>query len=335
MPSHSKNSPPANHAREGRHPSNLAQVSNHLSSTPRELHTPLEDNRWEIHARMARQLYRPFLGRNPMSGEFDRNGFHIGNLPESLVTQLKAALKLVPRGPIRPENHPPNYRIDETPERVVEGNRENVFYRLDQRPDKVLQALLRELAGPVSRCIASPWRPVNIRCWEMLTGDTGARDVGTASWHSDRYPDDVLKVLVYLTQVGPEQGTTELLDRQIRLQRVEGPAGQWLLFRNSVLPHRGIRPMHGSRLMLEITIVPAFWQRSRPVFAGDNAMYPVYPSPVYSILRLAHRTLQTVLHRLGRLSPWHLALRKTAQIRRMIRGIVLAILSRIKKTTRG
>ncbi|MDO8794121.1 MAG: methyltransferase domain-containing protein [Vicinamibacterales bacterium] len=225
---------------------------------------------WAFYARLVRQL-----GRARPSPLFARDGYAIGRIPQE---QVEACLEMVRHADtvlMRAEDSAPGYRRSEKVYKVAKTlNAGHRYFRPRAGELGPLVRVLETLGPAVREAIGTEWRVVNTRVLETLAG---AEVMGPNAWHGDGFPPDMLKVMLYLSPAGRESGTTELRLPDGSSLVVEGPAGTWVLFRNSVLIHRGLPPLSGSRLAVETTLVPALRRSVAPVFAGLNATYPEYP----------------------------------------------------------
>jgi SAM-dependent methyltransferase len=208
------------------------------------------------------------------SGAFAHDGFVVGCLPEALVAQARDAVSRSRRIEMTAGDCLPGYRSSEKVYKVAGTlNAGHRYFRPEGEELAVISRVLDHLGPAVRDAMGSEWCVVNTRIVETLPN---AEIMGPNAWHGDGFPPDLLKVMLYLSAPGRETGTTEF---QIgdRTTIIEGPAGTWVLFRNSVLIHRGVPPARDPRLAVEVTLMPALRRRTTPVFAGLNATYPEYP----------------------------------------------------------
>ncbi|HEY0322911.1 MAG TPA: tetratricopeptide repeat protein [Pyrinomonadaceae bacterium] len=212
------------------------------------------------------------LGPDP---DYAQRGFKQGRLPESVVNAFVQSMEGAPEKLILQEDTPPGYASNTGLKKYeLALNKSHTHLVLGSEQLQYLHTLLQSLAEPFARCIGTPWRVVNVRCFRT---HAGAIETGPNEWHSDGFPQCILKFLIYLSDVGAEKGTTELILRDGSKVSVEGPPGTWLLFRSSELSHRGVAPTEGDRYALEITIVPSLVNDQRPFCPGLNAIYPKLP----------------------------------------------------------
>jgi hypothetical protein len=205
--------------------------------------------------------------------EYVKQGFKLGVLSDTDTVSMQNCIKSAPLEEMKESDHLPWYSHNNFNEQGLSIFAEWFrFYDLSLASD-VVHGVLRNNVPQIKACLGHDMRIVNVRCWGLLPNSPS---YGPNAWHSDCFPDGIHKLLVYLTPPGPLTGTTELqLNGEI--VSMDGPPGSWVFFNPSKILHRGLSPQTGERIILEVTIVPAFKQSSRPVFAGNNAPYPIYP----------------------------------------------------------
>ena len=101
--------------------------------------------------------------------------------------------------------------------------------------------------------------------------------LGTNAWHTDSYPSQIYKLLIYLNPASRETGTSEILLLNGSSTIIEGPAGTWMLFNSTILRHRGLPAVSEERTIINVTMVPAFKGNNYPVMAGMSAVFPWFP----------------------------------------------------------
>ena len=202
-------------------------------------------------------------------------GFKILRVPDYLMQPLVDATSKGRETFIHHEDYAPGYthHVDLRPyeERM---NRDHRWIKFGYRQKKAIEPVLAWLADPFECFSGLPWRVANLRCWRT---PPGATEVGPNDWHLDGFPLSSFKIMLYLTPVGAELGTTQVKTADGNIHNVEGPPGTTLIFRNSELYHRGLAPLQGERTILEITTVPCWRTDTTPVSAGLNAQIPSVP----------------------------------------------------------
>lgn len=148
------------------------------------------------------------------------------------------------------------------------------LYDLKEEQLSALKPIIEALVQPMTECLGSPWKIINVLCWETYPD---AIPTGPNEWHTDGLPIAVQKVMIYLVGADAEHGTTELHLENGSLHKVTGPPGTWLIFKISEIVHRGVAPLKDKRIALELRLVPALQYDLRPYSAGFNAHYPKIP----------------------------------------------------------
>lgn len=210
-------------------------------------------------------------------GGFARQGSRQGTVPATLCKPLLNAIEGAKVLQLEHDDCASSYesspRVRQFRDQLNAGL---VYLDVAEEQRAALVAVLEHLDEPIRASLGAPWQIVNVRCWKTLPS---ALHVGANEWHVDGFPSAFMKVLLYLSPVGRESGTTEVILSDGSMHVVEGPVGSWLLFRNGQLRHRGVAPSGPSvaRTVLELTIARAFKSRLAPVCAGLNAKYPRFP----------------------------------------------------------
>ncbi|MGL5863485.1 MAG: methyltransferase domain-containing protein [Phycicoccus sp.] len=229
---------------------------------------------WNLYVRALRATAGTDIVPSPT---FATDGRHIGRIDDETVAHVRHALDRAPTVHVTAADAAHGYLSNPnlTPEAEAAINRDNTYLALEAPALAAAGPLFSTLAGPVEACLGTPFRIVNVRAWRT---EAKARRVEANGWHRDEpYPPEVLKVIVYLTDAGPDTGTTELVHADGSHSIVVGPAGTFLAFQNSELVHRGVPPAHGARAILEVTVTPHPTRDLRPVCAGQNADFPYSP----------------------------------------------------------
>jgi hypothetical protein len=249
---------------------------------------PYRDKRLTFFNRLAWELYPKFVRlvalltgkpwrRDP---DFIARGCKQGILPSSILEMLQKAVAAAPEKQMLEDDYFAGYLhhnglrqpAKETLERQT--NRSHTFIAIETCPAEVIRGLVEALQRPLTECLGTSWRILNLKCWKTIPA---ALAVGMNAWHTDGMPLVARKVMVYLTGASKRTGTTELNLPDGSTTVIEGPPGTWLFFKNSELMHRGVAPVTGSRTLLELTIGPALSQGYDATFGGTNGMYPVNP----------------------------------------------------------
>lgn len=231
------------------------------------------DRVWRAYATLVRLLAGEPPGEQTM--HYRTRGYIQGVLPSGVVSDFNQTL--TDASPITDGESSdfPGYVSNASGAVDLYGETNGTTYlRLSGQQIEMLQSLLSELEAPLRKALGTPWRLVNLKC--KRTPST-ATERGALTWHTDAMPLPIVKALVYLGPIDKAHGTTEIRLPDESILSATGPAGSWLLFKVSELPHRGVPPQQGDRVILELTIAPAFRMRLSPTFPGANTQYPKYP----------------------------------------------------------
>lgn len=230
---------------------------------------------WAVHARVVRRLSP--RGSPSTRSTFATTGYASGVLPREQTLALVEGLAPADSVDLVQDDCAAGYEFSPT----VRGRADQMrvgttFLRLGTEGRERLGPLLKNLETPVSESLGAPWRVLNVRCWRTAAE---AREVGANEWHVDGFPRGICKIMVYLSPVGPEIGTTALALPGGACYVVSGPIGTWLLFKNGEILHRGLPPTNDAaeRVAVEITIAPSLRTDVTVVSAGVNAKYPRFP----------------------------------------------------------
>lgn len=202
-----------------------------------------------------------------------RLGYARGQLPTGINDALLKAVTAAPHLPIDNDGFAPGVGQNGLRPKYVEIlNREHRYRAFTADIGRALAAAFAHLRDHVAALLNSPWRVLNCRAWTTPAGWT---PFGPNAWHADGDLQDILKMMIYCTETGGEHGGFALKDGIT----LEGPPGQWLLFYNSRLQHRGIGPTKEGfeRVAVEVTIAPAWGFDIRPKFIGLVGRYPDDP----------------------------------------------------------
>jgi tetratricopeptide (TPR) repeat protein len=231
-------------------------------------------NFWDVYAAYVRRVSIARGYNREVDPDFSRLGFKQGLLPKIEVDNFLKSLKKANTKEFNLDDCQPGYLPSKLPPEIVQAIRCHTFLDLGSEQLNCLMPLLQGLVKPITDCLGTPWRIVNVIVQKT---PPGVIEGGANAWHNDAFALSALKILIYLTGAGLEIGTTELRLQNGSNTLVEGPPGTWLLFKNSELIHRGLAPKKGERIIIQLTIAPALNQDTIPIFAGLNARHPLVP----------------------------------------------------------
>ncbi len=230
---------------------------------------------WTVYPKFLR-AYAQLNGLVEIDQKYAAQLFQQGVISSDRITSFMTTLnqaKIIPilasQTNAKYHNH---YEFDSQEEYY---NKINKYLLLEDVQLKALKSILEELKLPIASCIGSPWRVVNVRCWKSHPRELQYDVEG--GWHTDGFPYDAKKIMLYPKGCSHEIGTTQFISGY----DVEGPPGTWLLFENTKIWHRAICPQLSEkaqdRLIVEITIAPAYKFELEPICAGHLALWPLTP----------------------------------------------------------
>ena len=226
---------------------------------------------WRIHVWLVRLLH----GRVPANTTFSKLGVRQGEVPSNLVDSFKLIINQFEKVPFSIESCVSGFRSGlQTTDKYEFLNQSHIYLEPNREQLFLLTPLLVLLKQPLEECLGYPSKVVNVRFWKT---PPAALEKGPNHWHKDGMPREIMKLLLYFSDVSIERGSTEIILKDDTHHVVEGPAGTWVLFLNSSLLHRGMAPKSGERIICEVTLVPAYHNDFLPVFSGQNAQFPLFP----------------------------------------------------------
>ena len=241
---------------------------------------------WELYPKFVRAYSLLHGSEIEPNMQFFQNGFLQGKLDDCLNQNFIDALQQAKQIPIMEEDHDPNYAFTSlygTFSGLSGGiddflNDSHSYFMLDEAQLKALEPILQSLKQPISQCMRTPWRVASLRVWETYPGDIHSNDlkIGPNNWHTDGFPLSALKIMIYPLGISSEIGTTEF-QLPTGHYAPEGEPGTWIFFKNSEIVHRGIAPKINKRLSIEVTILPSLEYDFKPIAAGLNARFPIFP----------------------------------------------------------
>lgn len=205
---------------------------------------------WALYSLFVRVVSSFHSEYRKLDPEFSECGLKQGVLPKNDLESFLQSLEGAETKAFIQEDFMPGYLSNQGIRQYERDlNKDHIWLALGSEQLSRLFPLLQALKTPVARCIGSPWRVVNVRCWKTRPG---ASEAAAHAWHMDGFPLKVLKIMIYPFGANVERGTTEIILPD-GSTTVEGPPGFWILFKNSELLHRGIAPKSADRLIIEIT----------------------------------------------------------------------------------
>lgn len=200
-----------------------------------------------------------------------------GEIPVILAQALRDAISAAPVIEINNESLAKGVALASlNPNDVKLLNAEHRYRDFTVEIDKALAAALEYLRTPIATVLNSAWRVLNCRSWTTTAGAAH----GPNAWHVDGDLDKIMKMMIYATPTGWGQGGLQIETEPNKVLNVQGRAGQWALFYNSVLKHRALAPEKDGieRVATEVTIAPSFGFDLRPKFIGLVGRYHESPN---------------------------------------------------------
>ena len=207
-------------------------------------------------------------------------------------------------------------QIARMPEHRHRGQTRHLQYMVDHPIRTLGEEVLDLFRGPADRLLrehfGSHYRLHQVKCYRSLAAEDPK---GAWLWHTDNYPPEVKKIMLYLTDCNPEQGATSFIapDQTTRLQRAgyfgigyeersgdletyarkcgvavdikwrSIKAGSAILFEVNTL-HRANIPRIDFRDVVTFTVMPsplpwdaALARDGVEKLEGEKTMYPTHP----------------------------------------------------------
>lgn len=270
-------------ARPDRVAGTQADLENYFASIKSWESNPgdLEHISWELYPQLVK-LYSILDGfQTQRCDSFLQAGFRQGIIPKELMDRFLQEFSHTKTIRYRSEDTDLNYDAGKIGRETEEAlNLNHIWYSLKERQLNTLKPILASLKQPITECIGTPWRVINIRAWETIAQ---TKDEGPTGWHTDNEPLSVLKIMIYPHGADAEKGTIELQFPD-GPKTVVGEFGTWVFFKNSEIVHRGRAPKKGKRLAIEINLIPSFSYDLKPIYVGQNSRFPrlpwQYPQPL-------------------------------------------------------
>lgn len=217
------------------------------------------------------------FGEQYRSSEIIRKGFVTGCLTADLTARLVRMVERADTIPFTSDHSKENFAFSPSVEQYEDAiNTDHHHLKLTPAMLWQLNEVTQTLAPTIQNALGTPWRVLNTRIWNTPAVSTNVERKGSLAWHLDGMPRDMVKLLIYLTDLSTETGSVEWKISENETTTLKGPAGSWLLFQNSGVIHRGIPPIKPGthRTMLEFTITPSASNNQTVVHGGNNARHP-------------------------------------------------------------
>ena len=228
---------------------------------------------WDQYYQELQSLY----GDRYLQSEIKTKGFVTGRLDADLTTRLQDMVEPADTALFKASDAKDAYAYSPNVEAYEDTiNADHHHYALTPAMLWQMNEITETFDPIIRKAIGTPWRVLNVRIWKTPAAIPETVHKGSLAWHDDGMPPDMLKLLIYLTDLSPETGMVEWKVSEDETATLQGPAGSWLLFQNSVVFHRGIPPTKPGthRTLLEITLTPSAVNNTTVVHGGNNARHP-------------------------------------------------------------
>lgn len=208
---------------------------------------------------------------------FERELHKLGHFDPELVQRFNSVMEALPQSEFAISDTDPGYLFNDLTvvDLVERYNQIFCFKALSQEALDIIDECLSPHVDEITMLLGHNWRIVQTRYWEALAGGD---QIGTNDWHKDGFPEPFLKILCFFTPPSVNSGSTMIELHDGAIKTIEGPAGTFMLFRNSALKHCGLPPKAGAgRATVEITIAPSFAMDANARFCGTNGHFPYWP----------------------------------------------------------
>ncbi len=214
--------------------------------------------------------------------EFDLNEIKIGSISEQLAVSLLKSLDSLPKRLYERNDCSELYIASKCLSKEVHAhNRFFSCFNFEKEQLALVKLICEELKPTIESCLGIGFRVINIKAQESCINPRFS--IGPNRLHTDGFPEKIYKALVYLTEASEKTGNTLLSLRKSEKYKkkhdadayVMGPPGTFLFFNPNNVAHKGIPPEKGRKVILEITICPAYETEINPTFNGTNSRHPI------------------------------------------------------------
>ncbi len=222
--------------------------------------------------------------------ELNLKRLEVGSISEDLAIKLLESLDSLPKRMYERNDCTKTYVASRcSPEEVYKHRQWFSGFNFEKEQLALVKLICEELKPRIEAFLKTGFKVINVKAQESVINPT--ESVGPNYCHLDAFPVQIHKVLVYLTEAGKFTGTTSFpLEPPTHLgtesqecRTVKGPPGTFMLFNPNILHHQGISGKEGRKVILEITICPAYETEINPTFNGTNSRHPITP-PDYEIM---------------------------------------------------
>lgn len=213
-----------------------------------------------------------------LNNELEQNGYYINSLEEKEVTEIKDSIKKYGEKVKFVNDADLNFFYTNFADLGLEEdyNRDSKFLKIDLALITKLNKIFSRIKEDIAVQLGSPWRTHMVRIWETKQD---AKKENMYGWHTDGMPHEFFKIMIYFNTLNNDNGTLELKIKDKEITLNSNDPGTYVLFKNSMIFHRGIPPqkINNKRLSCEVTISRSFNYFTECVTAGNNAHWPIAP----------------------------------------------------------
>jgi len=225
--------------------------------------------------------YNWYLMKNQLfNNNFEKNGFYFGKLPDENIKKLVYATHNLKPCDLNNLDYPPGYFTGLNPipsEILKQFNSSSQYYELNNDFILALKERFELQKEKIIENLNSNFKVLNVRYW---TTYPNAEHQNSYSFHGDSYPDEIFKIMIYLTPFNKEYGGLEIIDNNSEelIFDESNQIGVYCLFKNTQVLHRGLPGTVYERKAIEITLTRS--KINDPfdcLLYGNNAYYPISP----------------------------------------------------------
>jgi hypothetical protein len=210
---------------------------------------------------------------------FEKDGFYFDFIEKSDAVMLLEKLKEIPKTIITNEDYSPGFFTALMPLNLDAFNNSSSFYKLDKDFLILIKKIIKKESLKIEKCLNSKIALLNVRAWATKSGIPNEHMYG---FHLDGYPNEIFKIMLYLTPFNSDFGGLEIVnDTEVGEKIVfdeTDKIGVYCLFKNSLIKHRGVPGKNKDRVSIEITLARSKVDHNFDLCALDtNSYYPISP----------------------------------------------------------
>jgi hypothetical protein len=210
---------------------------------------------------------------------FEEDGFYFDCIEASDAVMLLEKLKCTKKTIITNEDYSPGFFTALMPLNLDDFNNSSSFYKLDKDFLVLIEKIIKKESLKIENCLNSKFTLLNLRAWSTKPGSPNEHMYG---FHCDGYPNEIFKIMLYLTPFNKDFGGLEIvhdtkIGEKVIFDETE-KIGVYCLFKNSLIKHRGVPGKNKDRVSIEITLIRSKVDHDINLCAFDtNSYYPISP----------------------------------------------------------